>query len=106
MYTLLKFLLREVFALVLGQVEEACQCGGVEQMVATLPEDQAQLGVIVGHQRGTRVLLGHADQTMDVLHSLECFLQRIAKHTAPTLLCVSYPSANEFLAILFFLLLA
>ena len=70
----MKLLLREVLALPAREVEESVPGTSMEHVVAGLPEDEALLGVVAGHNGGTGRLLGERDQTVDVLHRLEGFL--------------------------------
>jgi hypothetical protein len=73
----MKLLLGEVLALLSRQVEHAMPGESMEQMVARFPEDEALLGVVVGHDGWARWLLGESNQTVDVLHSLEGLLPQL-----------------------------
>lgn len=70
------FVLREVLAHLPGQMVEAVQSAGVEQRVARFPEDGGHLVVVVGHELRLGGLFGQGKQAMDILHSLEGFLQK------------------------------
>ena len=71
----LELLLRKILALLTWQVEETVQSGSMEKVVARLGKDQPQLVVVVSHERGLRLFLGQGDQSVNVLNSLESFLQ-------------------------------
>lgn len=53
-----------------GQLEVLEHGGGVEQVVAALPEDERQLLVVVGHHLGLEGLLGQRHESVDVLDCL------------------------------------
>lgn len=54
---------------------ETVEGAGVEESVARLPEHGGHLVVVVGHQLGLGGLLGEGKQAVDILNSLESFLQ-------------------------------
>ena len=73
---LLELVLGDVLALLAIQMEESVERAGVEHVVAGLAEHQRQLLVVVGHEGGARLLLGHDDERVDVFHSLVRLLRR------------------------------
>lgn len=58
------------------EVIETVEGGSVEESISRFPEDGRHLVVVVGHQLWFGRLLGKSKQAMDVLNSLECFLER------------------------------
>lgn len=71
----LHLVLGQVLAHLPGQVVEAVKGAGVEESVSRFPEHSRHLVVVVGHQLGFGRLLGKSKQTVDVLNSLERFLE-------------------------------
>ena len=65
-----QLLARDVLLHLPGQLEMLEHGGGVEQVVAALPEDERQLLVVVGHHLGLEGLLGQRHEAVDVLDGL------------------------------------
>lgn len=59
-----------------GQVIEPVEGGGMEESVSRFPKHSGHLVVVVGHQLGLWRLLGEGEQTVDILNSLEGFLEK------------------------------
>lgn len=65
-----QLLARDVLLHLPGQLEVLEHGGGVEQVVAALPEDERQLLVVVCHHLGLEGLLGQRHEAVDVLDGL------------------------------------
>ena len=73
----MELLLGEVLPLFSGEMEEAMPGACMEHVVARLPENEALLVVVVGHDGRTWGLFRKRNQTMDVLHGFEGFLPEL-----------------------------
>lgn len=71
----LHLVLSKILAHFPGEVVEAVEGAGVEESVSRFPEHSRHLVVVVGHQLRFRGLLGKSKQAVDVLNSLERFLE-------------------------------
>ena len=86
----LELLWGEVATLFSGQVEESMPGTRMEESTARLPEHEAQLVVVVGHEGRLRGLLGQTDQTVDVLNRLEGFLHHAQQTHSLTASCTTH----------------
>ena len=67
----------EILPLIPRKLEEAKKGAGVEQLVPRFPEDERQLLIVVGHQLGLRRLLRQRHHPVNVLDSLNEFINSI-----------------------------
>jgi len=60
-----------------AQLEKFQKGCGMEQIIASLPENKSQFLVIVGHRLGQRTFLGHVHEPVDIFDGFERLLPKL-----------------------------